>query len=244
MIRRFCAVSRERCSVVNLHEFPFAGGCLGCFHCAADGKCVYRDNFDSFLRENIQSADATVYAFTVRDHSMGYRFKLFDDRQFCNGHRTVTMGKPVGYLVDGALSAEPNLRELIEARAQVGGNQLAGIACSESDADREIDRMAAELDYALRNRYQLPANFYGVGGMKIFRDLIYTMQGMMREDHRFYQKHGFYDFPQKRKGRILGMYLVGAAMNSKKLGAKLGANMTKGMLMPYRAVIDKARAEQ
>ena len=36
---------------------------------------------------------------------MGALFKMFDDRQFCNGHRTVTMGKPVGYIIDGHLSA-------------------------------------------------------------------------------------------------------------------------------------------
>jgi len=67
------------------------------------------------------------------------------------------------------------------------------------------------------------------------------MQGMMREDHRFYRRHGFYDFPQKRAGTIVGMYLVGAMMHNKKLSKKLGANMTKGMLMPYQAVLDKAR---
>ena len=150
------------------------------------------------------------------------------------------MGKPVGYLIDGRLSAEPNLRQLIEARAQVGGNYLTRIAGNEADTDREIDALAAELEYAVGNAYEQPANFYGVGGMKIFRDLIYTMQGMMKEDHRFYKEHGFYDFPQKRKGMILGMYMVGAMMNSKKLSKKIGANMTKGMLMPYRRVIEKA----
>lgn len=240
MIRRFTAVAPFRCKVVNLRDFPFAGGCLGCFHCAADGTCVYKDGFDRFLREKIQQADATVYAYTIRDHSMGYRFKLYDDRQFCNGHRTVTMGKPVGYLVDGALSAEPNLRTLMEARAQVGGNHLARIACSEGETDAEIDALARQLLYALEHDYQQPANFYGVGGMKIFRDLIYTMQGLMREDHRFYKKHGFYDFPQKRRGRIWAMYLVGSMMNNKKLSRKIGADMTKGMLMPYQSALKKA----
>ncbi len=244
MIARFTAASNRPCTVVNLHDFSFAGGCLGCFHCAADGTCIYRDGFDRLLREQIQGADATVYAFTIRDHSMGSRFKFFDDRQFCNGHRTVTMGKPVGYLIDGALSAEPNLRELIEARAQVGGNHLARIAGNEGDVDREIDALAAELDWAIANDFQQPANFYGVGGMKIFRDLIYTMQGLMREDHRFYRSHGFYDFPQKRAGRVLGMYLVGAMMTNKKLSKKLGGNMTKGMLLPYRAVIDRAGKQE
>ena len=240
MVERFRRVCPSPVRVVNLREFAFAGGCLGCFRCAADGTCFYRDGFDKLLREEIQGADATVYAFTVRDHSMGCRFKYYDDRQFCNGHRTVTMGKPVGYLVDGPLSREPNLRLLLEARAQVGGNHLSWVAGNEGDTDAQIDRLASELDYDLRSGYRESANFYGVGGMKIFRDLIYTMQGLMREDHRFYKKHGFYkDFPQRHRGKIAAMYLVGGLMNSPRLSKKLGSNMTKGMLMPYRKVLDK-----
>ena len=245
MVERFRRVCPSPVRVVNLREFAFAGGCLGCFRCAADGTCFYRDGFDKLLREEIQGADATVYAFTVRDHSMGCRFKYYDDRQFCNGHRTVTMGKPVGYLVDGPLSAEPNLRMLLEARAQVGGNHLSRIAGNEADTDGEIDRLATALDYDLRTGYRPPADFYGVGGMKIFRDLIFTMQGLMREDHRFYKKHGFYrDFPQRHRGKIAAMYLVGAMMNNPKLSKKLGGNMTKGMLMPYENALKKAKPEE
>lgn len=231
------------CEVVNIQEFPFAGGCLGCFHCAADGQCVYRDGFDAYLREHIQTADALVYAYTIRDHGMGQRFKLFDDRQFCNGHRTVTMGKPVGYLVDGPLDAEENLRTLMESRAQVGGNALAGIATNQRDTDAEIDRLAESLCYAVTERYQPPRNFYGVGGMKIFRDLIWQMQGLMRADHRFYKQHGFYDFPQKKRGMMLAMYLVGGMMNRPKLRKKLGSKLTEGMIMPYKKVLDKDDGE-
>ena len=88
---------------------------------------------------------------------MGYRFKMFDDRQFCNGHRTVTMGKPVGYLVDGCLDAEENLRLLMEARAQVGGNPLSGIATNQYNPDKEIDKLAATLFYDIGKGY-LPGN--------------------------------------------------------------------------------------
>ncbi len=236
MIAAFRAVLPIETTVVDLHEFPFAGGCLGCFNCAADGTCIYKDGFDTYLREHIQSADAIVYAYTIRDHSMGHRFKVYDDRQFCNGHRTVTMGKPVGYLVEGALEQEANLQMLMEARAEVGGNFLVGIA-NESE---EILSLAETLAYALRHHYTQPANFYGVGGMKIFRDLIYQMQGLMREDHRFYKKHGFYDdYPQKHKAKIAAMYLVGGMMRNKKLKKKIGGSMTQGMIMPYQNVIKK-----
>jgi len=237
MIDRFMEQDGMEVTFTDIAEFEFAGGCLGCFNCAADGKCIYKDGFDSFLREHIQSADATVYAFTIKDHSMGYRFKVFDDRQFCNGHRTVTMGKPVGYLVSGDLEKEENLKTLIESRAQVGGNFLAGVAVSGPEADAGIDTLAATLKYALEHDYQPPANFYGIGGMKIFRDLIYQMRGLMKADHKFYKEHGFYDFPQKRKGRIIGMYAVGALMRNKKLKKKMGGRMTEGMIMPYKKVL-------
>ncbi len=243
MIECFRLQSDCQVQVIDLGELRIDGGCLGCFRCAADGTCVYRDGFGSFIRESIQSKDAIVYAFAIRDHSMGSRFKLYDDRQFCNGHRTVTMGKPVGYLVSGPLDQEPNLRTLMEARAQVGGNPLAGVATDQRDPGGEIRSLAKNLSYFLSTDFRQPANFYGVGGMKIFRDLIYQMQGLMREDHRFYRAKGFYDFPQKRRGTILAMYLVGSVMKYQKRSKKLGARMTEGMLMPYRKVLRDVEKE-
>ncbi|MBQ6066332.1 MAG: hypothetical protein IJK89_05880 [Clostridia bacterium] len=129
----------------------------------------------------------------------------------------------------------------MESRAQVGGNFLAGIATNETDPDAAIDRMAATLDYAIENGYQPPADFMGVGGMKIFRDLIYQMRGLMKADHRFYKQHGFYkDFPQKHRAKSAAMYLVGGMMTNKKLQKKMGSKMNEGMVMPYQAALKKA----
>ena len=239
MIERFRVQCPRKTRVVNLREFPFKGGCLGCFRCAADGKCVYTDGFDEFLRGSIQTAQAMVYAFTIRDHSMGARFKMYDDRQFCNGHRTVTVGMPVGYLISGGYAGETNLQTIIEGRAQVGANVLAGIATDERDPDGEIDKLARELDYALAHPQVPPRNFYGVGGMKIFRDLIYIMRGMMKADHKFYKANGDYDFPQKQKKTIAMMYLVGGLMASPKVRAKMGNKMNEGMLMPYKKLFEQ-----
>lgn len=240
MIERFRAALPYESRVVNIAEYPFTGGCLGCFNCAVSAKCVYKDGFDEFLRNNIQKADSIVYAFTVKDHSMGSRFKMYDDRNFCNGHRTVTVGMPVGYLVSGELSVEENLRTIIEARAEVGHNFLAGVATDEHSPDGEIDALVKQLDYALTHKYVPTQNFYGIGGMKIFRDLIYLMQGMMRADHKFYKKGGYYkDFPQKHKGMIMKMYLVGALLANDKIRSKMGNAMNEGMLMPYKKLFDE-----
>ena len=241
MIRRFQAVTPRKTRIVNIREYPFRGGCLGCFACAVSGKCVYNDRFDDFLRNEIQTAEAIVYAFTIHDHSMGARFKMYDDRNFCNGHRTVTIGMPIGYLISGDLAAETNLQTIIEARAQVGSNFLAGIATDQDDPDTQIDKLAERLMYALESKYVPPQNFYGIGGMKIFRDLIWLMQGMMRADHKFYKSHGPYDFPQKQWPKMLAMYAVGTLIANPKLKAKIGNKMNEGMLMPYKKVLDKLK---
>ena len=244
MIARFQSRLSVNSRIVNIQEYPFRGGCLGCFNCATDGICIYKDGFDAFLRDDIQTADAIIYAFSIKDHSMGTRFKMYDDRQFCNGHRTVTMGMPIGYLISGNYSEEQNLQMIIEGRAQVGGNILTGIATDEFSPNETIDQMAASLEYAFVNKNTQPQNFYGVGGMKIFRDLIYQMQGMMKADYKFFKSHGQFDFPQKKKGTIIGMYLVGAMLSNKKLKAKLGNNMNDGMVMPYRKVIEDLRKDK
>ncbi len=243
MIDRFRAVFGYKTRIVNISEFPLAGGCLGCFRCAVSEKCVYKDNFDTFLRENIQKADAIVYAFTISDHSMGSRFKMYDDRNFCNGHRTVTVGMPVGYLVSGNYSQENNVITVIEARSETGGNFLAGVATDERDTDKQIDTLAKSMKFALETKHTAPANFWGVGGMKIFRDLIYQMRGMMKADHKFYKKQGIYDFPQKNKGKAMLMYAVGALLSSEKILSKMGNRMNEGMLMPYEQILKKLDAE-
>ena len=244
MISRFQAVLPYQTRVVNISNYPLSGGCLGCFRCAVSEKCVYKDGFDKFLREEIQTADAIVYAFTVQDHSMGARFKMYDDRNFCNGHRTVTVGMPVGYLVSGAYAKENNLRTVIEARSETGGNFLCGVATNEYDVDGQIDALAKSLSFALETGHTAPQNFWGVGGMKIFRDLIYQMRGMMRADHKFYKKQGIYDFPQKKWLTSLKMYLVGALLSNEKIVAKMGNKMNEGMLMPYQKLFAKMDEEE
>lgn len=241
MIDDFIVTFPYKTKLVNIRDYPFSGGCLGCFNCAATGKCIYKDDFDSFLRNEIQTSSATVYAFTIKDHSMGASFKLYDDRQFCNGHRTVTMGMPIGYIISGDYQDESNLQIIIEGRAEVGHTFLASIATDECNPSQAISNLSKKLSFALENKTVLPQNFYGVGGMKIFRDLIYIMRGMMKADHKFYKKHGIYDFPQKKRGTILKMQLVGILMGLPSVQKQMKGKMNDAIIMPYKKVIDKMK---
>jgi hypothetical protein len=62
---------------------------------------------------------------------------------------------------------------------------------------------------------------------------------MMRADHKFYKSHGQYDFPQKKFGMMLKMYLVGTLLANEKLKSKMGNMMNDGMLMPYNKLFEQ-----
>ena len=241
MISDFRSALPYESRVVNLREFAFDGGCLGCFGCAITGKCVYKDGFDEFLRNTIQTADGFVYAFTISDHYTHSSFKCFDDRQFCNGHRTITHGTPIAYLISGDYRYESNLRMIVEGRSEVGGNYLCGVATDEQNTTENIRSLAENLTFAMKKKLTRPVNFYGVGGMKIFRDLIYVMQGLMKADHKFYQQHGIYDFPQKQKKRILQMKLVGSLVAIPSVQKKMKGQMNQYIIGPYQKVVEQAK---
>ncbi|MEG1509196.1 MAG: NAD(P)H-dependent oxidoreductase [Clostridia bacterium] len=241
MIEDFQKTAPFNTRVVNIRNYKFDGGCLGCFKCAQDGKCVYKDGFDSFLRQKIQCADGIIYAFSISDHSMGSCFKMYDDRQFCNGHRQVTVGMPVGYLICGNLLQEENLRCVIAGRIEVGHNFLAGIVTNQEDTSLQMAQLVLKMEYALNNKMLLPQNFYGVGGTKIFRDLIYVMRGLMKADHKFYKANGIYDFPQKQRATILKMQFVGFLMSKPTIAKKMGNKMNEEIVKPYKKVIENIK---
>jgi hypothetical protein len=67
------------------------------------------------------------------------------------------------------------------------------------------------------------------------------MRGMMKADHKFFKAHGQYDFPQKKRGTVLKMKLVGGLFSNPKIKAKMGNKMNEGMLMPYNKLLDSLK---
>ncbi|MFI3325417.1 MAG: iron-sulfur protein [Clostridia bacterium] len=244
MMNDFINLSSHNIRVINMRDFKFSGGCLGCLSCTTTQKCIYRDGFDDYLRNEIQNADAIVYAFTIENHYTHSSLKCYDDRQFCNGHRTVTVGMPVGYIISGDYSHEENLKTLVEARSDVGGVYLCGVATDEKDTSLALTNLNKSLEYALTHVMDKPATFYGVGGTKIFRDLVYLMQGMMVADHKFYKANGIYDFPHNKKGKMLQMKIIGGVMNIPSVQKKMKGKMNTFILQPYEKLMEKTAEKE
>ncbi len=155
----------------------------------------------------------------------------------------VNMGMPVGYLLNGNYSQETNLQLIIEGRSEVGHQFLTGVATNESQNDTitqaDIEKLAKTVAYALENNMMLPQNFLGIGGLKIFRDLIYLMRGLMKADHRFYKTKGLYDFPQKRIWTQLKMKFLGTLISLPLVNKKKKLQMNQAIIKPYQKVIDR-----
>jgi hypothetical protein len=120
----------------------------------------------------------------------------------------------------------------------VGGNLNCGVVCDQTATAKDVEQLVSKLVYALDNKITPHKNFYEVGGMRIFRDMIWIMRGIMKLDYDYYKKHNMLDFPQKKRGTMIAMKLVGKLMRSKAINKKMPNMMEEGMLMPYKKIVD------
>ena len=137
------------------------------------------------------------------------------------------------------------MREVIEGRSEVGKLYMLGIITDEYKDSKRITLLLKDLSErtsrALFMNLRQPPNFLGVGGMKVFRDIIYSMKGLMRDDHKFYKKHKLYDFPQKNYGMRIMMFITGFFLRFKFIRRKFAQSSLPGMIKMYSYFIKKNR---
>jgi len=202
MVERLRNTFRSPPEVVNLNALSIGFGCDGCFQCGADGLCVRRDADDlhALYTSKLDPADVILMAGTIRDRYLSSRWKFFFDRGFFRPLIPWFPGKQLAFLISGPLRQLPNLREVLEAYAEFHQANLAGIVTDEAEdsasLDRLLDDLATRLAFCAEHGHIRPQSFLGVGGSRIFRDDTYGfLRPVFRVAHRYYRKHGLYDFP-------------------------------------------------
>jgi len=127
-------------------------------------------------------------------------------------------GKPIGFVVSGPLRQLDNLRSILEGVYGAMQMRLAGFATDEDeDIDGGIAALAESLYFLAESGYAAPQQFPA--------------------DHRYYKKHGWYDFPQKRIGARLGGLLMRSAMQIPAVRKNMQDNMKSNMILSYRKVV-------
>jgi multimeric flavodoxin WrbA len=203
MIEKFQNIFTDDISVYNLNDVDIKGGCLGCIQCGFDNVCMYQDKDGFFdFYEKLKDYDAIIFAGSMKDRYLSSKWKQFFDRGFYKGHTPSFEGKQMGFIISGSLNQNSNLREILEAYTQFQEANLVEIVTDEygesDELDDHIQNFAREIIRSATSNYIKPSTFLGVAGTLIFRDAIF---GRLRfpfiADHKYYKKHGLYNFPQK-----------------------------------------------
>ena len=202
MIDRFRYSFTGDVELIDLNNIDMRGGCLGCMRCGYDNRCVQKDGFSEFYNNRVRMADIVVFAGIVKGRYLSSTWKMFYDRAFFWTHTPSLVGKQLGYIISGPLSQIPNLIQILEASstARQDANHV-DIITDECENSAELDillhNFAERLVSYSEKGYVRTKNFLAVGGQKVFRDDIWGRLRMIwQADHRYYKKHGKYDFPQ------------------------------------------------
>ncbi|MHA1647563.1 MAG: NAD(P)H-dependent oxidoreductase [Promethearchaeota archaeon] len=235
--------------IINLNDIDIKGGCLGCIKCGFENQCVYKDGYVQFFREKIMNKPIMIFAAEIKDRYYSYKWKLYFDRMFHNGHTPSLRGTQMGFLISGPLNQVPNLRELISAQVECGQANLVDVITDELEDSNQIDilihNLATNLIRLSDLNYVAPPTFLEVGGFKIFRDLIYGIGRIpFPSDYKFFKRNKMFDFPTKDWKMVAFGRMASFFFKFKKIRVKFQKIMGKAMIMGPERFLKKMNLEK
>ena len=231
--------------IANINDIEIKGGCTGCVQCGLDNKCIYmgKDGLVDFCEEIYFSADAVVFAPEIKDRYFSWKWKQFLDRNFYRGHTPGLKGKQTVYILSGPLKQLGNLRQIIQAKSEMGYTNLVDIVTDESENDKTIDitlyNAARRMMWCDKRQYVKPPSFLYEGGHKIFRDLVWRRRSIFQADYRYYQKHKMFDFPQKDKKAAAFNKKMMSLTKDPKMKEEIRKMMKTQAVRPHMEVVAK-----
>ena len=232
----------------NLHDVDIKAGCQGCMKCGQNYECALKDKdgYVEFYNECVKPADILIFAGAINDRFLSSRWRMFFDRSFFNCHTPTLIGKQFGFLISGPLSQIGNIREVLEGYVQWQRSNVVDFVSDEivdsAMLDAQLSGLAERLVWNSLHGYIKPMTFLGVGAYKIFRDQIFSkLRFVFQADHRFYSKHGYYDFPQKMRGLRIANFLLGFLFRVPRIRERFDQEIRKKMIEPHKKVVEEAR---
>jgi multimeric flavodoxin WrbA len=245
MTHRFAESFEDPVELYNLYDLDIKGGCMGCLRCGSENRCAYtgKDGFMDFYNSVLKQADVIVFAGTIVDRQLSWKWRQFFDRSFFNCHTPSLVGKQIAFLLSGPLSQLPELRQVYEAWMEIQRSNLVGFVSDEEfggcGIEERIDSLAGQLLRQAQSGYVRPRTFLGIAGMKVFRDDIWGgLRIVFRADHRAYKRLGVYDFPQNKIGRQILVRLGWFVTGLPGIRRRFPQMIKQQMIQPYRKVLD------
>jgi len=245
IVNRFCSFFTETPDIIDLADVKILGGCQGCLKCGIQNICAYdgKDDVRTIYEERIGNADIVVFALPMVDRFLSARYKNFWDRRFFKTHQPQMTGKQVVYLLSGPISQEKNLEEILRCYSEFDGAALTDIVSDESHNAAHLDALLYDTARHAVDRavigYRPPVTCRGLSAHKIFRDDMWgPLRFPFRADHKYYRRHGMYDFPQRDIKMRITNALMAVLSVIPPVRESIERDMKKYMVMPYQRVLN------
>ena len=251
MIETFTKSFRTEIEVANINDVNILGGCLGCVHCGPDNICRYqgKDEYIGFYNSKLRTADIIIFAGTIKDRFLSSRWKTFFDRSFFHTHIPSIPGRQIGFIISGPLRQMPDIKQIFQAYAEWQQTNLVDFITDEVENSIELDTLlqnfAQRIIWFADKSYVKPNTFLGVGGMKIFRDDTWgRFRYILQANHKFFKKHGIYNFPQKDfKMRIINAVMM-LLTRIPVYRRKFSKNIEKDALRTVKKALEKTSEQK
>jgi len=104
-----------------------------------------------------------------------------------------------------------------------------------------LQGLAGQLVQFAAEGYKKPVTYLSVGGRKIFRDEIWGgLRFVFQADHRFYAKHGVYDFPQKKYKTRAVVAIMMLLTKIPRFREAFRRRTKVEMVKPYQKLVERA----
>jgi multimeric flavodoxin WrbA len=246
MVKKFKNSFSGEIETINLYDIDIKGGCLGDIRCGRANECNYAnsDGFMEFYKTKVMKADIIIFSGAIKDRYLSSKWKQFFDRSFFNTHAPVLIGKQIGFLISGPLSQIPNIAEIMDGYVELQKANNAGFvsdeSCSNIEIDESISILAGKIIKFSELSYVKPSTFLGVGGIKIFRDEMYSnLRFPFKADHKYYKKNGVYDFPNRKYKQIFAGIILNMLNNISSFRKEINNKMKSEMIKPLSKIVNR-----
>lgn len=180
-------------TVYNLREKTIKG-CIACFGCYTNNKCVIKDDFEA-LADELDRYDMVVVVSGINYNQFSTNYKYFLDRHVKFGRYGQDLEQIKAYVYCGQMDPM-DLVELEQHTLVVdtlGPDVHVGIY---EGSDEGICRLIQESAYVCINDLYPQRNTYGYGLRFQFANLAYRLQNMTPNDYEYFKSKGYYQMPQ------------------------------------------------
>ena len=181
-------------TVYNLREKNIKG-CIACFGCYTNNKCVIKDDFEALTDELYSNSDMIVAVSGINYNQFSTNYKYFLDRHVKFGRFGQDLELIRAYVYCGEMDPM-DLAELEQHTLVVDSLGYDVYVGTYAGTDEGIQQLIQESAYVCMNDLYPQRNTYTYGLSLQFANLAYRLQNMTPKDYQYFESKGYYQMPQ------------------------------------------------